>query len=259
MNLNNSLSWTSGAPLVIAHRGASAFAPENTLAAFSRAAELGAHGVELDAKLSADGFVVVHHDLTLDRTTDGEGLLSSKTLAELKQLDAGSHFDPDFKGERIPTLEEVFSNVSPSLLINVELTNYGSIFDGLVPAVANLIRRYKLESRVLLSSFSPLALVQARRNCVGVRTGLLVQPDGSRLLRMLLESLVPHDDLHPPDLMVDGGLLRTQHARGRCVRAWTVNQPQRVRELAVLGVDAIISDDPEMVLETLRGAGERYE
>ncbi|MEJ2013385.1 MAG: glycerophosphodiester phosphodiesterase family protein [Anaerolineales bacterium] len=239
---------------MIAHRGASAFAPENTLAAFRRAEEIGAHGIELDAKLSADGCVVVHHDLTLERTTNGEGLLRKKTLAELRQLDAGSHFDPRFRGEQIPTLEEVFTNAGPKLLINVELTNYGSMYDKLVPAVAKLIRRYRLETRVLLSSFSPIALLQANHLCPDVRTGLLVQSGGPQFLWKCMEAVIPHDDLHPPDKIVDGELLRTQHDHGRYVRVWTVNEPGRVAELAVLGVDAIISDDPKMVLDVLRGA-----
>lgn len=239
---------------MIAHRGASAFAPENTLAAFTRAEEIGAHGIELDAKLTADGFVVVHHDLTLDRTTNGEGLLRKKTLTELKQLDAGSHFDPSFMGERIPTLEEVVTSVGPKLLINVELTNYGSMYDRLVPVVAKLIRHYRLEPRVLLSSFSPIALLQAKYICPDVRSGLLIQSGSHWLLRKFMEVVIPHDDLHPPDEMVDGELLRNQHDHGRHVRVWTVNKPGRVAELAALGVDAIISNDPEMVLDVLRVA-----
>ncbi|MFN2146831.1 MAG: glycerophosphodiester phosphodiesterase, partial [Anaerolineales bacterium] len=127
----NSLSWTSQAPLVIAHRGASAFAPENTLSAFTLAVKQGADAIELDAKLTADGRVVVYHDLTLDRTTSGKGKLAEKSLAELKRLDAGSFMGQEFRGERIPTLDEVFETVGDTLLINVELTNYGSVLDRL--------------------------------------------------------------------------------------------------------------------------------
>src|SRR5690242_12342962 len=95
-------------PVIFAHRGACAHAPENTLASFELALAQQADAIELDAKLSADGFVVVHHDDTVDRTTDGKGRLKNLTLAELKKLDAGSSFAETFKGEKIPTLEEVF-------------------------------------------------------------------------------------------------------------------------------------------------------
>ncbi len=101
-------SWVTEAPLVIGHRGASSLAPENTYAAFQMALERGADGLELDAKLSSDGVAVVHHDQTLDRTTDGSGLLSKQPLAMLEALDAGSSFNASYRGEKIPTLESVF-------------------------------------------------------------------------------------------------------------------------------------------------------
>src|SRR5512136_1224893 len=107
-------------PLNIGHRGASAAAPQNTLAAFRKAMELGADGVELDVQLSADGAVVVIHDFTVDKATDGTGRVAAKTLAELKALDAGSRFSPQFAGERIPTLAEVFEAIDGKLLVNVE-------------------------------------------------------------------------------------------------------------------------------------------
>ena len=119
-------NWDSSAPLVIAHRGASMYAPENTLAAFELAIEMGADAIELDTMLTADGIPIVIHDHSLDRTTDGIGSVSSKTVAELKLLDAGSAFDIRFAGERIPTLEEVFSAVGKKIMINVELKNYVS-------------------------------------------------------------------------------------------------------------------------------------
>jgi glycerophosphoryl diester phosphodiesterase len=248
MSFPESLTWTSSAPLVIAHRGASTLAPENTLAAFTRAADIGAHAVELDAKLTADGYIVVNHDLTLERTTDGKGKVAERTLSELKQLDAGIHYGTQFINERIPTLAEVFEAVGNRLLINVELTNYDTLFDRLVPAVIELVRKYGFEDRVLLSSFSPFALLQSRRLAGDIRTGLLVPSDLPRLGRILLKAVVPHDDLHPPDSLTTIDLLHAEHAAGRRVNVWTVNDQERVQELIGLGVDGIITDDPEMVL-----------
>src|SRR4030042_5766395 len=116
-------------PTIFAHRGSSVHAPENTLAAFKLAIDQHADGIELDTKLSADGQVVVMHDDTVDRTTNGTGRIKSLTLHELKRLDAGSKFDPSFHAERIPTLAEVFETVGGKIFINVALATYTSPTD----------------------------------------------------------------------------------------------------------------------------------
>ena len=141
--------------MVVAHRGASAFAPENTLAAFCLAVEQGADAIELDAKLSADQQIVVIHDKSVERTTDGKGEVRRLTLGQIKSLDAGSFFSSRFAGEPIPTLAEVFEEVGKRVLINVELTNYASPTDDLVDRTAALVKQFGLEERVLFSSFHP--------------------------------------------------------------------------------------------------------
>src|SRR6266508_4216831 len=140
-------------PVIFAHRGASAHAPENTLAAFELALAQQADGIELDVKLSSDGQVVVCHDSTVDRTTDGKGRIKDLPLAELKKLDAGSFFSEKFHGEKIPTLEEVFESVGKRTFINVELTNYNSPRDQLVETVCMLVKKCGLQQRVMFSSF----------------------------------------------------------------------------------------------------------
>ncbi|MHB1482691.1 MAG: glycerophosphodiester phosphodiesterase, partial [Bellilinea sp.] len=138
------------------------YAPENTLAAFILAKEQGADGIELDAKLSADGEVVVFHDRTVDRTTQGKGRVNQLTLEQLRQLDAGIWKSTIFKGEKIPTLAEVFEAVGGKMIINIELTNYFSISDGLPHRVVNLVRKHKLEDSVMFSSFLPMNLAEVR-------------------------------------------------------------------------------------------------
>ena len=118
-------------PTIFAHRGASAHAPENTLASFELAVTQGAEAIELDAKLTADGQIVVFHDQTVNRTTNGSGKVLELPLAALKELDAGHWFDTSFQGITIPTLEEVFEAVGRKIFINVELTNYASPGDQL--------------------------------------------------------------------------------------------------------------------------------
>ncbi len=246
------LPLESHLPLILGHRGASAHAPENTLAAFTLARQQAADGIELDAKLSADGAIVVIHDQTVDRTTGGSGKVSSLRLAELKALDAGSHFSAVFKGEPIPTLEEVFTEVGRDLLVNVELTNYASLRDPLPEKVADLIRRMGMEKRVLISSFSPTNLVRFRRRLTGVPLGLLtLEGAPGVLVRSLAGGLVPNQALHPYYSDVSASLVERYHRRGRRVNVWTVNQPEEMRRLAALKVDAIITDDPALARQVL--------
>ena len=132
-------------PIIFAHRGASAYAPENTLAAFEQALIQGADGIELDAKLSADGHVVVIHDATLDRTTGVHGRVKDLSLADLQALNAGSFFSNNFSTETIPALEEVFESFGKKLFINVELTNYNTPRDHLVETVCMLVKKFNLQ------------------------------------------------------------------------------------------------------------------
>lgn len=238
--------------MVIAHRGASAYAPENTLAAFRLAADQGAHAIELDAKLSADGIVVVHHDLTLDRTTNGSGPLSQFTAAELTALDAGAKFDPQFQGEPLPTLEQVFDAVGQKVLINVELTNYAHPGDDLVAKTVDLVRRFSLESRVIFSSFLPHNLAKAGRLLPESKRAMLSQP-GLRgwLARSFLTLRSAPQALHPYFSDVTAGSVAHEHRRGRLVNPWTVNDPAELRRLSEAGVDGLITDDPPAALRVV--------
>src|ERR1035437_4069566 len=149
-------------PILFAHRGASAFAPENTLASFKRALEDGAEAIELDVKLTSDGKVVVLHDQTVNRTTDGHGDVRAMSLADVQLLDAGSCFSPEFAGEPVPTLDEVFSAVGKKLFINIEITNYATPTDALPLRVPELVRSHELEDWVMFSSFNALNLIRLR-------------------------------------------------------------------------------------------------
>ena len=149
--INTNLSYVDlNRPTIFAHRGSSAYAPENTIAAFKTAVSQHADGIELDAKLTADGQVVVIHDDTVDRTTYGTGRIKSLTLKDIKELDAGSKFPPLFKPEKIPTLDEVFEVVGRRTFINVELTNYSSPTDELPDKVVALVKKYNLEYQCLI-------------------------------------------------------------------------------------------------------------
>ena len=241
-------------PLNIAHRGASAVAPPNTLAAFEKAAALGADGIELDVHLSADGEPVVIHDFTVDATTDGSGRVAQLTLAQLKRLDAGAHFGPAFAGEPIPTLEEVLRVVGKRLLLNIELKSAGLRDSGLERAVvAQIARAVESDSRVILSSFNPLSLWRVKKIAPHIPVGLLDRPDC--LHRACLACFFPHAALHPEHTMVDARYMARARQRGYRVNVWTVDDPDEMRHLIDLGVDGIITNLPDVlhsILESRR-------
>lgn len=232
-------------PVIFGHRGACAFAPENTIASFALAAEQNADAVELDAKLSKDGVVVVIHDQTVDRTTDGLGKVNTLNLTDLKKLDAGSKFKARYSGEKIPTLAEVFESVGSKLFINVELTNYGSPEDALVEKVAELVLAHKMQSRVLFSSFLPKNLVLARRLLPEVPVALLCLPGlGGVFSRSFLYHKTSPAIVHPYLSDVHANFVKKQHEKGRRVHVWTVNAEADLKRMYAAGVDGIFTDDP---------------
>jgi glycerophosphoryl diester phosphodiesterase len=239
-------------PSIFAHRGSKAHAPENTLAAFELAIKQKADAIELDVKLCADGHVVVMHDSTVDRTTDGTGPVRKLPLAALKELDAGSYFDVAFRGEPIPTLEEVLEAVGKRIPINIELTNYASPSDSLPAKVAELVTRHGLERQVMFSSFNPLALVRVRRYFPKIPNGLLgLDGIAGAWTRTRLADLIPHEALHPWVGNVDEALVKWTHGRGRRLHVYTVNDPGQMSDLYAWGADGIFTDDPLLARETL--------
>lgn len=236
-------------PLILAHRGASYDAPENTLAAFRLAREMGADGVELDVLLSADDIPVVIHDFTVDKTTDGEGKVRDKTLRELKKLDAGSHFDYTFRSERIPTLDEAFEAIG-DLIVNVELKSVGIRPTFLEMAVLGVIRKRNLQNRVIISSFNPFALRRFHRLAPNIPLGFLYSADTPSWLRLFMIGL-PHEARHPHHTMIDAEFMKWAHTNRYRVNTWTVDDPARAMVLRDLEVDSIISNRPDLMLQTL--------
>jgi glycerophosphoryl diester phosphodiesterase len=237
---------------VFAHRGSSGYAPENTLAAFKLAVEQGADAIELDAKLTVDGQVVVMHDLTVDRTTDGSGYVNAMTLADLKHLDAGSKFDPRFKSEPIPTLAEVFETVGNQIVINVEVTNYTNPYDDLPDRVMALVKKYGLEDNVILSSFNLIALVRARAILPGIPTGFLIFKGFAR--PAIDSGMIRFDSnfaIHPNFEDVTPELVKFAHKIGCRIHTFTVNQPDDMRRVIHAGVDGVFTRDPIMAREII--------
>ena len=239
-------------PLNFAHRGASHEAPDNTLPAFLLAAELGADGIELDVQLTSDGELVVIHDFVLENTTDGQGPVRDKTLAELKELDAGGWFDPVFSGERIPTLQEVIEAAGHRLLLNIELKTTSLQDDGLAAAVVRVIEDNHLLDQTIVSSFNPLAVWRVKVKNPWILTGLLYAPHMPLIARRpWLRHLVHPDALHPHYSLADDQHVHWANTRGYRVHTWTADEPGDMWQLKQRGVDLIITSRPDILAQVL--------
>jgi glycerophosphoryl diester phosphodiesterase len=238
--------------LNIAHRGASAAAPPNTLAAFEAALQLGADGVEFDVRLCADGVPVVIHDATVDATTDGSGAVGRLTLSELKELDAGAWFGPAFAGERVPALTEVLEALGGRTLLNVELKGGALLDDLLERAVAKAIEVHDLAEHVHISSFNPLMLRRLHRHAPHLSMGFLYT-SSAWLEGVIGRTMAPQGlmALHPHHTLVDEGYVRRARQHGYRIHVWTVDEAPEMRRLIHAGVDGIITNVPDVLRDVL--------
>jgi len=239
-------------PVIFGHRGASRYAPENTIAAFDRAISQGARAFELDTMLTSEGVPVVTHDDTLDRTTNGSGKVNKKSIDEIRDLDAGSHFSKEFVGEKIPLLEEVLERYKNRILINIELKNYHSPKDDLARIVLQMVKSAGMLDNVIFSSFLPRNLKILRSLQPAAKVALLT-PKG--ILGIIFRSALffgqSPEIIHPSFHVVTRETIENEHRRGRRVNVWTVNDPQTTKNLIDWGVDGIITDDPNALLKLL--------
>lgn len=245
--------------LVIGHRGAKGLAPENTMAAFQVAADLGVP-FELDTMLCKSGEPVVIHDYTVDRTTGGTGRVADLTLAELKALDAGSHFSEKFKNERIPTLAEVLDRFAGRVRIDVEIKYEGPGDQAhlTAEAVAKVIMDRGLTDRVFISAFNPYILEALRHAAPELARGQLYSHFDDTdlafykkivLRNLLLNGKADPDFLAPHHELVDEDYVKEYNGLGYAVVPFTVNEPERIEELITWGVEGIITDFPQRVLD----------
>ncbi len=252
-------------PLVFAHRGGKGIAPENTLTAFQKSFDLGVDVLELDIHATKDGELVVIHDKTVDRTTNGKGLVADKTLAEIKGLDAGFNWTNDdgktfpFRGQnvKIPTLREVFE-AFPNAIINIE-PKYEK--PSPVKPLCDLITEFNRTDKVIVGSFRDDVLEDLRQNCKGVATSA----SPSEATGFLARYKVGLNDNYTPKMsalqipqrigsfeIVTADYLKAAHAQNLQVHVWTINKTEDMQKLIDLGVDGIMTDYPDRLLELLR-------
>ena len=234
----------------IAHRGFKGKYPENTLLSFKKAIEVGAHGMEFDIQFTKDKEVVIIHDETLDRTTDGTGYVKDYTLNELKTFNASKCFEKEFGFNAIPTLEEYFIMVAnEDIISNIELKNSIFPYEGMEEKVCDLISKYNMESKVIISSFNHHSIMKVKEINENIECGLLVAScivnPGEYVKKLGIENF------HPTAYCLTKDEVSRIQSFGIKVNAWIGNIDVDFSDLIATGVDAIISDYPDVVRKLL--------
>lgn len=224
----------------IGHRGAAAYEPENTLRSFRQAISMGATSIELDVHISLDNEIIVIHDSSVDRTTNGSGYVSSMTLEELKALDAG-------KGEHIPTLKEVIDLAYGRAYIQVELKDISA--EG---PVVEMLRGYN-HAEFFLISFWHSALLRAKRRLPGIKTGVLTE--GLPVDPLYLVRSADADRLAISQHTIDKGTVDVLHRGGKSVSVWVADEIRDIKNAISLGVDAIASNKPDVLVRAIKESG----
>lgn len=238
---------------VVAHRGNSSVAPQNTLAAFEAAWRAGADSIELDVQLTADGEVVVIHDDTLDATTDGSGRLDALPLADVRAADAGSWFAPAYAGQRVPTFAEVVDFLVTHPGIDLLLEVKGDWGPDDVRKVTEPVLRAGLADRVIGQSFWPSTVASLQKVAPDLRRGLLVAETSEGLLALCAELGVMTCNPAGTVLLAQPGLVAELHGAGLEVMVWTLNEPEQWALALEVGVDAVITDRPDRLRGWLAG------
>jgi glycerophosphoryl diester phosphodiesterase len=229
--------------MCIAHRGASSYAPENTLAAFDLALAMGIRHIELDVHCTRDGQVVVIHDETVDRTTDGTGPVMSYTLAELRCLDAGTWFGAEFAGQRVATYAEILARYGGRVHIHTEIKGHTA---QLAQRTVDLIRQYNMTAQVTMTSFQQPPLQDIRTYAPELPTGWLVREASETIITQAQQLGVTQ--LCPHAATVTAALVRHLQAQGFVVRAWGVTNETLMRQVVDAGADGMTVNFPDKLM-----------
>lgn len=239
-----------------AHRGSRTKAPENTLEAFSLAVSEHSDGIELDVHLTADGEIVVAHDEKVDRVSNGSGLIASKTLKQLRELDFSKGF-PSYSPVRIPTLREVYDLIKPtSLTINVEIKSGIILYEGIEEKLVKLAAEMGMKDRIIYSSFNHFSLMILRQAEPAAEIGLLYNE--ALVDPFLYAKHLNANAIHPFYPALSGpGVIEGCKKHGIKIHPWTVNDPAVMRRLIAAGVDALITDVPDTALKIIEEVSPR--
>lgn len=249
---------------VISHRGANIYAPQNTLPAFEKSIAIGVDGFETDIHITKDDKLVLCHNYTIDETSNGKGSIAEMTLEGLEHYDFGSYFSPKFKGTKIPTIDEFLSLVERTdiSVLNIELKSPGETETAIVKETISRVKAHGLFDRLIISSFDPKLLIEAKEIDETCKTGFLYSPTKSITYKNKLISRpvefaksINADALHPLYIFVDERYVENAHNAGLMVNPWTVDSVRSIEKMIKSGVDGIITNFPDVV----NGILEKYD
>lgn len=236
-------------PRVIAHRGGRKWGPENTLAVFRKCVDAEFYGIELDVHRAKTGELVVLHFDDLTKTTSGKGLVKDKTLRQLKRLSAGAWFSPEFAGEKVPTLKEVLDVINGQLMVNVEVKNAPDAYPGIEDDLIKVLDAYGHSSKIIVSSFDHAFLKRFKEKTDAYKTGLLI--NGLLLDLPAYAAEVGTTAWHPQFVNLRADQVKLAQRAGIEVNVWTLNEVSEWNSAVQMGVDGIVTDDPEGLEEYL--------
>ncbi len=237
-------------PSIIAHRGGKKWAPENTMAAFKKAIELGADGIELDIHKCKTGELVVIHDADISRTTDGAGAVPDLTFAELMKASAGARFGSEFTAERIPLLSDVLKLIDGKLVLNIEVKNWPKQYPGIDDDLVTMLKSYPYPDQIVISSFDHEILKSIHKKAPQYKIAVL---DSAILLDPKSYTSKVGATLWNPDFhTLRADVVKRAKRSGLKVNVWTVNLPSEWEQAVSMGVDGIITDDTPGLIEFLR-------
>ena len=247
---------TSETIQVIAHRGGAKLAPENTIAAFKKAISLGVEMIEIDVILSKDSAVIVIHDDTIDRTTDGSGVVKEMTLEEIRQYDAGSWFDEKFAGEIVPTLDEVFETINGQCILLIEIKDGDEEYPGLERKVVDAIHKYEANDWVVVQSFNEQSVLRVKKMDPSLITYYLLggnfEPFYAKLKSSPESADLPYDGIAVSHAAINSDNSEVIKKAGYSLFVWTVNKPEDMERLMKTSVDGIITDLPDNLQVLMR-------
>lgn len=235
-----------------AHRGASGYYPENTMLSFEKAIELGCSGIETDVQMTKDGVLVLIHDEMVNRTTDGAGFVKDYTYSDLSKLDAGSWYSKDFKGLKIPTIDELIYLVKDSdIIIDFELKNGIIQYKDIEEKLIDVIYEHNIQDRVILSSFNHYSMVKCKEISNEIKTGLLYM-EGLYKPEQYAKSALA-DALHPYFYALNNELIRSIKSEGIAINTFTVNEINYMKYFYQAGIDGIITNYPDKLKKVMEG------
>lgn len=233
-----------------AHRGASAYYPENTMLSFQKAIEMGCTGIETDVQMTKDGVLVLMHDESVRRTTNGMGMVKDYTYSEISKLDAGSWKSRKFKGVKVPAAEELFYYLrNKNIILNIELKTGMVIYEGIEEKTIDMIYKYNMQNKVILSSFNHYSLAKCKQISKEIKTGVLYM-EGFYKPYNYAKTLTA-DAIHPYYYAINEEVIKESQRAGIMVNVFTIDDEKDMKRFVQIGVNGIITNYPDKLKKVM--------